>query len=40
MDRFSDLVLRIFRLRGTVDLVEPHSLPSDGIVIEDQRSFD
>ena len=39
-DQFSDLVSRILRLRGMVDLVQPGHLPSDGIVIEDQRSFD
>ncbi|MEM9793759.1 MAG: AMP-binding protein [Pseudomonadota bacterium] len=30
----------VLKLRGTVDLVTPGTLPNDGIVIEDQRSYD
>ncbi|MEM8657681.1 MAG: phenylacetate--CoA ligase family protein, partial [Pseudomonadota bacterium] len=30
----------VLKLRGTVDLVAPDSLPNDGKVIDDQRSYE
>ena len=37
--RISEAVRDITKLRGTVELVEPGSLPNDGKVIEDTRSY-
>jgi phenylacetate-CoA ligase len=33
-------VMDVLKLRGRVELVPPGSLPNDGKVIEDQRSYD
>ncbi|WP_370229236.1 phenylacetate--CoA ligase family protein [Cognatishimia sp.] len=33
-------VSNVLKLRGTVELVSPGSLPNDGLVIEDKRSYD
>ena len=33
-------VTNVLKLRGTVELVSPGSLPNDGLVIEDKRSYD
>lgn len=37
---YAESVANVLKLRGTVELVEPGSLPNDGLVIEDQRSYD
>ena len=37
--RISDAIRDVTKLRGTVELVEPGSLPNDGKVIEDARSY-
>ena len=37
--RISEAIRDITKLRGTVELVEPGSLPNDGKVIEDARSY-
>ena len=39
-DRFGDSVMTLLKLRGRVELVPPGSLPNDGLVIEDQRTYD
>ena len=33
-------VREVFRLSGAVEVVAPGALPRDGVVIEDQRSYD
>jgi phenylacetate-CoA ligase len=33
-------VADILKLKGAVEVVAPGSLPKDGLVIEDQRSYD
>lgn len=33
-------VAEVLKLRGTVEIVAPGSLPNDGLVIEDKRSYD
>ena len=33
-------VIEVLKLKGTVEVVAPGSLPRDGLVIEDQRSYD
>ena len=38
-DRIGEAVRDVTKLRGTVDLVAPGSLPNDGKVIEDARSY-
>jgi len=38
--RYEGTVLDILKLRGRVELVAPGSLPNDGKVIEDRRSYD
>ncbi len=37
--RISDAIRDVTKLRGTVELVEPGTLPNDGKVIEDARSY-
>ena len=37
---FAASVVDILKLRGVVEVVAPGSLPKDGLVIEDQRSYD
>ena len=38
--RYAGTVLDTLKLRGRVELVAPGSLPNDGKVIEDRRSYD
>ncbi len=38
--RFEASLREILKLRGTVELVAPGSLPNDGLVIEDRRKYD
>jgi phenylacetate-CoA ligase len=37
--RISDMIRDVTKLRGTVELLAPGSLPNDGKVIEDARSY-
>ena len=37
---FARSVVDLLKRRGTVDIVAPGTLPKDGLVIEDQRSYD
>ena len=37
---YADAALNTFKLKAVVELVEPGSLPKDGLVIEDQRTYD
>ncbi|MBK1634332.1 phenylacetate--CoA ligase family protein [Rhodovulum adriaticum] len=37
---FAASIVEVLKLRGQVDLVPPGSLPNDGKVIDDQRSYD
>ncbi|QTN37382.1 phenylacetate--CoA ligase family protein [Cognatishimia activa] len=37
---YEDSIASVLKLRGKVELVAPGSLPNDGLVIEDQRSYD
>lgn len=39
-DAFADSVMQTLKLKGRVDIVPPGSLPNDGKVIEDRRSYD
>ena len=39
MNKLSDAIREVTKLRGTVELVAPGSLPNDGKVIEDARSY-
>ena len=38
--RYAQSVADLLKLKGRVELVAPGSLPRDGLVIEDQRSYD
>ena len=38
--RYEDAVIETLKLRGRIELVPPGSLPNDGKVIEDRRSYD
>ena len=38
--RYEGTVFDALKLRGRVELVAPGSLPNDGKVIEDRRSYD
>ena len=38
--RIGDAIREVTKLRGTVELLEPGSLPNDGKVIEDARSYE
>ena len=37
---YSAMVKEILKLKGDIELVTPGSLPNDGKVIDDQRTFD
>ncbi len=37
---FARSVVDVLKLKGSVDIVAPGTLPKDGLVIEDQRSYD
>lgn len=37
--RIAEAVREVTKLRGTIELVAPGSLPNDGKVIEDARSY-
>ena len=37
--RISDMIRDVTKLRGKVELLAPGSLPNDGKVIEDARSY-
>ena len=37
---YSASVVEILKLKGVVEIVAPGSLPKDGLVIDDQRSYD
>jgi phenylacetate-CoA ligase len=39
-DAYASSVVETLKLRGTIEVVAPGSLPRDGLVIEDQRSYD
>lgn len=39
-DAVADSIRELCSLRGGVELVEPGTLPNDGVVIEDKRSYD
>ncbi|MEP3442885.1 MAG: phenylacetate--CoA ligase family protein [Sulfitobacter sp.] len=40
VEAYSRTVASLLKLKGTVEVVAPGSLPKDGLVIEDQRSYD
>ena len=40
VDALSESVAAVLKLRGKVELVDPGSLPNDGKVIDDQRSYE
>ncbi|MEO0502332.1 MAG: phenylacetate--CoA ligase family protein, partial [Pseudomonadota bacterium] len=37
---YADSVADVLKLKGKVEVVAPGTLPRDGLVIEDQRSYD
>jgi len=37
---YAGSVQEVLKLKGTVEVVAPGSLPKDGVLIEDQRSYD
>ncbi|MFY0693359.1 MAG: AMP-binding protein [Paracoccaceae bacterium] len=39
-DAYAQSVADVLKLRGTVEVVAPGTLPKDGVVIDDQRSYD
>ncbi|WP_425044787.1 phenylacetate--CoA ligase family protein [Primorskyibacter sp. S87] len=39
-NQFAKSVIEVLKLKGAVEVVAPGSLPKDGLVIEDQRSYD
>ena len=39
-DAYAQSVANLLKLKGKVVVVEPGSLPRDGLVIEDQRTYD
>lgn len=39
-EEIAPLIVATLKLKGTVEVVAPGSLPRDGLVIEDQRSYD
>ncbi|MEO0863850.1 MAG: phenylacetate--CoA ligase family protein, partial [Pseudomonadota bacterium] len=39
-DVYAASVVETLKLKGTVEIVAPGTLPRDGLVIEDQRSYD
>jgi phenylacetate-CoA ligase len=40
VDVFGDSVVAVLKLRGQIELVAPGALPNDGLVIDDQRSYE
>ena len=38
-DAFAASVVEVLKMKGAVEVVAPGSLPNDGKVIEDQRSY-
>ena len=38
--RVGEAVQEVLRVRGVVELVKPGSLPNDGLVIADERTYD
>ena len=39
-DAYAQTVVNVLKLKGKVVVVDPGSLPRDGLVIEDQRTYD
>lgn len=39
-DRYRDSTVEVLKIRGVIEIVPPGSLPRDGKVIDDQRSYD
>ena len=39
-DTYAKSVAETLKLKGQIEIVAPGSLPKDGLVIEDQRSYD
>ena len=39
-DAYGKSVVEVLKLKGAIEVVAPGSLPKDGLVIEDQRSYD
>ena len=39
-DAYAQSVANLLKLKGRVVIVDPGTLPKDGLVIEDQRSYD
>jgi phenylacetate-CoA ligase len=39
-DAYAQSVQQLLKLKGKIEVVAPGSLPKDGLVIEDQRSYD
>jgi phenylacetate-CoA ligase len=39
-DTYAQSVASLLKLKGKVEVVSPGSLPKDGLVIEDQRSYE
>ena len=37
---FNEFVQKVFKLRGELVICSPGTLPKDGLVIEDKRSYD
>jgi phenylacetate-CoA ligase len=40
VDAYAQSVVQMLKLKGKVVVVDPGSLPRDGLVIEDQRTYD
>ena len=40
IDAYSASVVETLKMKGAVEVVVPSSLPRDGLVIEDQRTYD
>jgi phenylacetate-CoA ligase len=39
-DAYAQTVVNVLKLKGKIEIVAPDTLPKDGLVIEDQRSYD
>ena len=39
-DSYQSSVMDVLKLKAKIEVVEPGALPRDGLVIEDQRSYD
>jgi phenylacetate-CoA ligase len=39
-DAYAASVAQVLKLKGKVEIVAPGTLPKDGLVIEDQRTYD